>query len=147
VNDYSIQVLPAFEGLKYSASMLAGLLVLAFTDTDRDFRQLDIERKVLDELARAEDIIRPITTTDRTAHCHHHLTNAMEAVRHVIECLHISADITKVKNLDHAVAQLRYGWEELRHVARNLPGFEMIDLSQSCCALHASRLQQFRCSG
>jgi len=141
--EYSARALPGFESLKYSATMLAGLLVLALADTNKNFRALDLERKALDELARAEDTIGHIVPTEWTAHHHYHLVNALGAIRNTANGLMASADVTKSERLDHAVVQLRFAWEELRHAARNLPGFELIDLSQSCCALHANWLRRF----
>jgi hypothetical protein len=34
--------------------------------------------------------------------------------------------------------ELRASTDHLRHASRALPGFEMVDLTQSCCAAHAA---------
>jgi len=135
--DYCTLALKGFEGLKYAAAMLAGALVLAYTNADRSFRDLGLAHKALDEVERAEEIICGIRVPERSLHYHFHLVNALRIIRGVAEELGRINAFSHSREIDAVRAELGRGLQELRHTSRNVPGFEMVDLSQSCCALHA----------
>ena len=140
-SEYCTLALQGFESLKYAASILAGTLILAYTGANRSFQDIGFAHKALDELERAEEIIRSIRVPVRSRHHHLHLTNALGAIRGVAEKLGRARISGQPREMDAIVAELGRGWEELRHASRNVPGFEMVDLSQSCCALHSRRLR------
>lgn len=134
--EYCALALQGFDGLKYAASMLAGALVLAYTDANRSFHDLRLAHKALDEVERAEEIICGIRVPERACHHHFHLLNALRIIRDVAERLGEVRIFAHAPDIDAARAELGRGLEELRHASRSVPGFEMVDLSQSCCALH-----------
>jgi signal transduction histidine kinase len=142
---YAVAVLPGFEGLKYAASLLAGVLVLAFTGAGTNLNDHSLERMALAEIEQAEAVIRMARVTERTAHHHHHLKNALTAIRHVAERLQEAFVIGAAGNFDQIISELNHGWDELRRASKHLPGFEVIDFSQSCCAIHARNLRSIGC--
>lgn len=135
--DYCALALRGFDGLKYAASMLAGALVLALTNAHRRFHDLELAHKALDEIERAEAVIFGIKVPERSLHYHFHLTEALRILREVATKLSEIHTFSHSPDIDAARLELGRGLEELQHASRNVPGFEMVDLSQSCCALYA----------
>jgi cellulase/cellobiase CelA1 len=73
-------------------------------------------------------------------HHHHHMTAAAETVGRSLDallgCLRPGAD----DGLRAALTRdLRAATDHLRAASRLLPGFELVDLSQACCAAHVGQ--------
>jgi hypothetical protein len=91
-----------------------------------------------DALGDARDDLRAVRVPSGARHHHFHLSAAATAIERSLDlltiCLRPAAD-------DHARAALtqalRAATDHLRATTRLLPGFEMVDLSQACCAAHA----------
>jgi hypothetical protein len=89
--------------------------------------------------AQAIESVRSMRPPPRGAHHHRHLTlaardigDALDAVR-----LHLRGADDAATNV--VMGRLRQGFEELRHAAAALPGFEMVGFAQGCCARHPIR--------
>ena len=87
---------------------------------------------------RADEDVRALRVPETAAHHHHHLSQAVEATRHAFAAAEACAspDATDGERdaLSHA---LRSASEHLRATSKLLPGFEMVDFGQACCAAHA----------
>lgn len=81
---------------------------------------------------------RALKPVGDAAHHFHHLGEATDAIERCIgignRCLTAGSD---EKDRDDLTRMLRLALEHLRSTARLLPGFEMVDLRQACCAAHA----------
>jgi hypothetical protein len=88
--------------------------------------------------AQALAMARTISVPGTAAHHHHHLVEAAtalsEACRLGRQCLR--AGDREVER-DALTKMIRTASDHLRLTARLLPGFELIDLGQACCAAHA----------
>lgn len=75
---------------------------------------------------------------------HDHVSAASVAIHRALgfleTCLHSSADDDARGELTRA---LRIATDHLRVGTKLLPGFELVDLSQACCAAHAARSPLF----
>jgi hypothetical protein len=95
---------------------------------------LELARTHMREIAeQSRAILRP----SGAAHHRHHLDCAVEMLTHTLEtaarCLKPTAgEIER----DLLSAQLRSATDHLRATALILPGFDWVDLAQSCCATH-----------
>ena len=132
-----------FDLLRQCEAQLAGLMVLAMASGQAiaGHPMLDLAIEAIDE---AEDGLRAASVPARAKHHHAHLLEAMRETRRTIEaarrCL-IRGDETAV---GAAVLPLRSAHQHLLWATAALPGFEIVALSQSCCAQHtaARRPQQ-----
>lgn len=135
---YVLAARPAFDLLKHAAAQLAAFLVLATTGSQTagpDHPLLLAARSAVQE---ATDGVRAAPgVTDRAAHHHRHLLRAAAAIKAAFAVLQDMAWIRDRAMLDPALRRLKSGWQELHWATAALPGFEMVQLSQSCCAAHA----------
>lgn len=125
-----------FRGLQDVIGRLAGLLVLEALGQSQmafDGPTLAATRDVTTDTTERLRGLRP---TPRSAHFHHHLARAASLVR-------VSVTLVESQR-DHRIAArdplpcLRGAWEEMTSASKILPGFEIVDFGQSCCALHVS---------
>jgi hypothetical protein len=132
---YVLAARPAFEGLRHASMQMAGLLLLAATGgrTWQDHTMLDLATAAQ---AEASDTLRALSPPARGQHHHLHLLGADRAMGEAIRCarseLHLSAEAQRL--IQRAV---QAAIDHLRYAAGALPGFELVALSQSCCAQHA----------
>jgi len=126
-----------FELLRQCEAQLAGLMVLAMASGQpiAAHPMLDL---AADALREAEDGIRAASVPAPAQHHHVHLCHATRETRRTIDaarrCLR-PGDETAV---DAAVPPLRAAHQHLLWATGALPGFEIVALSQSCCAQHAT---------
>lgn len=118
-------------------TQLAGFAFLLATRRGRPVPgagPLDLARVEAAEVAERLATLRP---TDEAAHHFHHLSSAAEALGRSIRlgyaCLSAGADEA---DRSAFTAALRAATEHLRATGRILPGFELVDLRQACCAAH-----------
>lgn len=95
--------------------------------------------QLADERMKAmREQFRAIRAPGDAAHHYHHLGEAAEALERSVaiayRCLRAGADARERDDLTYV---LRAALEHLKATSRLLPGFEMVDLSQACCAAHA----------
>lgn len=138
--DYVLQVMPGFEALKYSASLCAGVLLLDLTGSDRTVRDRSLVDKARDAVREAEDAVLPAQPCGRAAHHHHHLCRALAGLKALLPRIERISRLATAAEAAAVTHELQACWEELRRAGDHLPGFETVDLSQSCCAWHARQV-------
>ena len=134
--DYVAAAQAIFGGLQDVIGRLAGVLVLeamGHSQTVFDGPTLAAAREVTMD---ATERFRGLRPTPRSAHFNHHLARALSLVRD-------SVSLVENRRNDRTAARdplpcLRGAWEELTSASNILPGFEIVDFGQSCCALHVS---------
>jgi hypothetical protein len=135
---YVLAVRPAFEMLKHAAAQLAAFLILATTGSQAagpDHALLAEARRAVQEAM--DGVGTAPGVTDLAAHHHRHLLRAAACIKATLAALQGKAWIKDRAALDPALRRLKTGWQELHWATAALPGFEMVHLSQSCCAGHA----------
>jgi len=126
-----------FEQLRQAESQLAGLMVLAAAS-----RQAIAGHPMLDMAAeamrQAEDGIRVARVPAPARHHHAHVLEAMRTIQAAVQaarrCL-IRGDETAI---DAVLGPLRAAHQNLLWATGALPGFEIVALSQACCAQHTA---------
>lgn len=91
---------------------------------------------------QAAEAVRGLQAPEPAAHHYHHMRGAaetlMEACAAATACR--EAQDRSDKRFDTLTRALRATSDHLRATSRLLPGFELIDFGQACCAVHAPRL-------
>lgn len=137
---YVLACQPIHDRLRGAATQLGGLCLMAMlrgqAGVDRD-RSL---RGAAAMVAEAAESLSALPVPTAALHHFHHMTEATAALRRVAALL---ASAPPLAGADDAVrsgisAGLRSATDHLHHAARALPGFEMVDLTQSCCGAHAA---------
>jgi len=125
-----------FELLRQAEAQLAGLMVLATASGQAiaGHPMLDLATEAAKE---AEDGIRAVRVPQPARHHHLHVLNALDAILSATSaarrCL-VRRDETAV---DAVLGPLRAAHQNLLWATGALPGFEVVALSQACCAQHA----------
>jgi hypothetical protein len=95
-----------------------------------------------ERMKMAREEFRAIRPASDAAHHFHHLGEATAAVDRSIgiayRCLRTIGDARDRDDLTYA---LREALDHLKATARLLPGFQMVDLRQACCAVHIGQMQ------
>jgi hypothetical protein len=90
----------------------------------------------------AREQFRAIRPASDAAHHFHHLSEAVAAIDRSIgiayRCLRTIGD---ARDRDDLTFALREALDHLKATARLLPGFQMVDLRQACCAVHSGPMQ------
>ncbi|WJI35784.1 MULTISPECIES: hypothetical protein [Mesorhizobium] len=75
-----------------------------------------------------------LSPSSRAGHHHHHLTLVVDAM----QCAFAAMDRRRLAyaHSSDPFPMLKTAWKEIERASKALPGFEPIDLSQSCCAGH-----------
>jgi len=126
-----------FELLRQAEAQLAGLMVLATASGQAiaGHPMLDLAAEAIRE---AEDGIRAAKVPTPARHHHMHLLQAMRDLRTATtaarRCL-VRDDETAI---DAVLDPLRAAHQHLLWATGALPGFEIVALSQSCCAQHVA---------
>jgi hypothetical protein len=135
---YVLAARPAFEMLKHAAAQLAAFFILATTGSRAAGPDHPLLAEARNAIQEATDGIHAApAVTDLAAHHHRHLLRAAAAIKATLSALQDSAWMKDRAGLDPALRRLKAGWQELHWATAALPGFEMVQLSQSCCAGHA----------
>jgi hypothetical protein len=134
---YVAEMRDPFELLRQAEAQIAGLLVLATASGQAiaGHPMLDLASEAVKE---AEDGVRAVRVP---APAHHHHRHVLQALRHIQSsvsaarrCL-VRRDETAI---DAVLGPLRAAHQNLLWATGALPGFEVVALSQACCAQHAS---------
>jgi hypothetical protein len=126
-----------FELLRQAEAQLAGLMVLATASGQAiaGHPMLDLAAETIRE---AEDGIRGAKVPAPARHHHLHVLQAMRDIGTAImatrRCLVRGDEIA----IDAVLDPLRKAHQHLLWATGALPGFEIVALSQSCCAQHAA---------
>lgn len=137
---YVLAARDLFDGLRRASSQLAGLLVLSAIGS-RGAQGNPMLEMAIAAHAQAAEGLRGLTPTARAAHHHHHLRLAAEALGEALTTTRHSLKLTATVT-DAIQARLRQALEDLRWASRALPGFELVNFAQGCCAMHSGPLSQ-----
>ncbi|MCX5520795.1 hypothetical protein OSH10_20345 [Kaistia defluvii] len=124
-----------FEDLRQVAAQLAGLLLLAASGARSAGPHHPMLAVAADLFDSARDATLRLTPRSSLARHHHrHLRIAAENLAKTLDLLRVTpADRQAVAA---PTQRLTSAWQELGHASRALPGFDLVDFSQSCCAEH-----------
>jgi hypothetical protein len=70
-------------------------------------------------------------------HHHHHMLAAARNLSAALSAMPAALTKRDTESVDKAFHPLTEGFRELQSASRCLPGFEIIDFEQGCCAEHA----------
>ena len=134
--NYVLKTQPHFEDLRNALGQLAGMLVLAAAGSKTVTQDHPLFATARQTFARVSDGIRSVRPTARAVHHHQHLIAALAAMgaalKRAQEDLHLSAMARE--RVDAVLVPLQSAHQQLRWATEALPGFEIVDLSQACCA-------------
>jgi hypothetical protein len=134
---YVAKMRDPFELLRQAEAQLAGLMVLATASCQAiaGHPMLDLAANAVRE---AEDGIRAVHVPEPARHHHSHVLQALRHIELAIaaarRCL-VRGDETAI---DAVIGPLRTAHRNLLWATGALPGFEVVALSQACCAQHAT---------
>jgi hypothetical protein len=129
-----------FELLRQCEAQLAGLMVLAMASGQAlaGHPMLDLAAGTMRE---AEDGIRAARVPASARHHHRHFKEAMREIHRTIEAARRCLKRGDENAIGAALAPLRAAHQHLLWATGALPGFEIVALSQACCAQHAHTRQ------
>lgn len=134
---YVAELCDPFELLRQAEAQLAGLLVLA-TASGQAIAGHPMLELAAAAIREAEDGIRAAKVPAPARHHHRHVRQALREIQAAIlaarRCL-VRGDETAI---DAVLGPLRAAHQNLLWATGALPGFEIVALSQSCCAQHAA---------
>lgn len=135
---YIIDSRPLHERLQQVLTQVAGFSLLVMTRGER-VPMLDGPAVLAREALRsAQAELRSLRVPAAAMHHAQHIQAAAGAVERALDlliaCLRPAADEPTRAALTRC---LRLATDHLRAATRLLPGFEMVDFSQACCAAHA----------
>ena len=134
---YVLATQAPFDLLRQAISQFAGLMVLAAAGARNDAAP-DILDRVRDEQAEATDRIRACAgeAPARAAHHHRHMTQACAALGAALHAARDGGYRRGADSLDCILTPLNAAYRHLQWATGALPGFEVVALSQGCCAAH-----------
>lgn len=142
---YVLASRPVHDGLRQILTQIAGVALLVIVPGRVPAMlggPVDFASRALSPVRDALDALQ---VPPRAQHHHFHLSAAASALARSLDlltsCLRPDASDSE---RDALVRGLRNATDHLRAATRLLPGFEMADLTQACCAVHAGP-QQWLC--
>jgi hypothetical protein len=132
----------SFELLRNAAARLAGLMVLASIGSRERVLDEPLLAQAEDAFREAEDMLRGVAVPDAAAHHHFHLSTASRQIGEALRAARQGALRLDSGSLDRTHRLLRGGWQDMLSASKALPGFQVVDFGQSCCAAHLRLGQQ-----
>lgn len=134
---YVAEMREPFERLRQAEAQLAGLMVLATASGQAiaGHPMLDLAAEAVRE---AEDGIRAVKVPAPARHHHLHVTAAMREIQVAVKAARCCLIRGDEASIDAVLNPLRAAHRHLLFATGALPGFEIVALSQSCCAQHAA---------
>jgi hypothetical protein len=133
---YVADTRPAFDGLRQAEAQLAGLMVLAAASGQAIAGHPMLEMAT-EAVREAADEIQSVRVPPRAKHHHVHVLQAVDEIALALgaarRCL-VRRDEAAVAAV---IGPLRSAHQHLLWATGALPGFEVVALSQACCAQHA----------
>jgi hypothetical protein len=130
---------PVQQLISDTLTQVAGFALLLMTSRNRASLAEGALASAREAAMRASEEARALVVPEIAAHHHHHLRAAaaalLQACVATLDCLRVDAS----GQSDALVRTLRSSSDHLRTTARLLPGFELVDFGQACCAAHAPR--------
>jgi hypothetical protein len=133
---YILKARENFEGLRRSSSQLAGLLVLLAIGSRTTQGNPMLELAIAAH-AEASDGLQALTPTAQGAHHHLHLCRAAARLGEALTIARHSLALDETVT-DRIYGLVKQALEDLRWASRALPGFELVNFSQGCCAMHGA---------
>jgi len=136
---YVVACQPLHERLRDAVIQLGGLSLMTMLRREGAFDRETPLRLVREALAGTGQALGGLPVPPSAAHHHHHMREACCAAGRAADLIadqRLGRD-AETANRDLS-RELRAATDHLRHASRALPGFEMVDLAQSCCAAHAA---------
>lgn len=133
--DYVVAAQGRFDGLRQCAAQMAGLLVLAAAGgrTDPGHPMLELARNAH---GAAADATYGARVPAGAEHHHRHMAAAAKMLAAALKAMPDALSRRNEAAVDRAFGPLDAGFRELQNASRCLPGFEIVDLEQGCCAEH-----------
>ena len=124
-----------FEDLRQVAAQLAGLLLLSASGARSAGPHHPMLAVAADLFYAARDATLRLTPrSPRAKHHHRHLQAASEKLAETLALLRTMPPGRG--GVTMSTQRLTRAWQELGHASRALPGFDLVDFSQACCAEH-----------
>ncbi len=141
---YVLSVQEHFDHLRQTAGQLAGLLVLAASGA----RSITPDHDVLAAAAASHRFVAVhlprVNVPERAREQHSYLLQALDLIGTALRAC--QRDIAKYArsnaSVTDALRPLQAGYAHLQRAATLLPGFEVIDFAQGCCASHPAVLDR-----
>ena len=130
---YILAMRGPFDLLRQGIGQLAGLMVLAAAGA-RSAPAHPMLEPACTAHAAAQDAIRAASVPPRGAHHHAHLARAGGALQAALAAARFNMHRRDAASVDAVMAPLRVAHRELQRSTFALPGFEIVALSQCCCA-------------
>lgn len=129
---YMLEAHRHFDDLKLVASQIAGILLVVESCAGGSIMGHPMLAQAQSLFEESRDGIRSLKPDASSQHHHHHLAKASSAIATTLAALTTNRRDDSAK----ALPLLKAAWQQLVHASNALPGFEAVDLSQSCCADH-----------
>lgn len=128
---------PVQQLISETLTQVAGFALLLMTSPRRAVFAEGALAGAREAATRAAEEVRALAVPEIATHHHHHLRAAAEALLEACIAGLDSRRIDASEQSDALVRLLRASSDHLRATARLLPGFELVDFGQACCAAHA----------
>jgi hypothetical protein len=128
---YVLDARPVQEQLQQALMLLSGFTLLRVTSQPNSRIDDEPVRTTCKFLIAVHEHMGALRIPQAAVHHHHHLRGAESALR-----LAVAATSLTMDSGDQVYRALVAAVKHLRSSNRLLPGFEMVDLAQSCCAEH-----------
>jgi hypothetical protein len=138
--EYILLAQPVFEDLRQIVNLLAGFMLVSQAAPAHGFVAGDLTMRSRALLDEARQQFERLTPGPRSRHHFLHLQRAFARIEDALGASRESR--IGLDPGDRGLADLSAAWREMIHVSNALPGFERVDLSQSCCAQHFATRKQ-----
>ncbi|MER8830656.1 hypothetical protein NKH73_07450 [Mesorhizobium sp. M0938] len=128
---------PVQQQISETLTQVAGFALLLMTSPSRAVLAEGALASAQEAATRAAEELRALIVPEVATHHHHHLRGAAETLLQACVAALDSRRIDTSEQSDALVRTLRASSDHLRATARLLPGFELVDFTQACCAAHA----------
>jgi hypothetical protein len=125
---YIAEIHRHFEDLRQVSAQLAGLLVLAASGSKSATPDHPLLKSARELHRGAADALRTARPTDRAREHHESLLQAAHSLSQALSAAQESA-------IDPVLTPLKLACDHLQRATDQLPGFEMVDFKQGCCAV------------
>lgn len=137
---YVLAAQKAFSKLRQAISQIAGSLVLDAASDRGSGLSEEGYRLAQASMSEVADLFASAEPTQRASHHHHHMRLAIEVVAEALASRRYSAGLLRGLQSERDILPLlKAAWTELASANRALPGFEMVDFGQACCAFHQTK--------
>lgn len=133
--DYLAATRAPFEDLRQVVTQIAALLILAASGS-RDWRDHPMIDVTIEAWRGVDDAIRAVNVPDQAAHVHRHFVKAGRSVAAAIEIINTRRAKFDDAALDAALAAIKIAQQEMQWSSAAVPGLQVVDFSQGCCAMH-----------